>query len=542
MWRGEMLMKTYRGKIRLRQKHTIIEEFEKKRLKNHKKCEERVNRLMSDIEQEHSKRQTFNKELIDLVKRLYTDAKLRNRWLSCVVKMMNSKMRFYSKGLDKAKEESGNLLNKIKDMQETKYIDLELPSDQQTISTSLLNGSKLDDYDKLIEFNSQKEYIIKHARVRAIIADNAKKNDIHKEYLIFNLIESLLELIQFGNLEIQEIIVDKLSAFLVDPDTIKNIPLNVILYGNPGTGKTELATRLSKVIGRMGLLVFENCTETTRVDYIAPYLGQSVIKTHRLLVSNIENIILLDEAYSLTQYTNKETKTLDQYSKEVIDEIVGFISKYTGKICIIAAGYKDEMYNEFLQANVGLDRRFPIHIGIKDKTSQELSLLFINLIKVPFCKMNLRLTLFSCLVLENIIQRVYNRRDYYTCMYSFFKRQAAAMVDLADAAITIALTNKFKINQFPTEIEFIQKCLEMKIREDINTQTKHKEIDESLKDIQNEITNSGEFAFECDKIPQTDFNLDEDVINLDKDLFEYAEDEEDKEMGSGPDGDSDFEL
>jgi hypothetical protein len=60
--------------------------------------------------------------------------------------------------------------------------------------------------------------------------------------------------------------------------------------------------------------------------------GQTASKTRNFLQSNLEKVVLLDEAYSLTTYESKsgdEQRTLSAYSAEAVTEVRFFMATST---------------------------------------------------------------------------------------------------------------------------------------------------------------------------------------------------------------------
>ena len=68
-----------------------------------------------------------------------------------------------------------------------------------------------------------------------------------------------------------------------------------------------------------------------RSDFVAEYEGQTAVKTRGFLASQLERVIFLDEAYSLTTLEQKGWKrTLSAYSAEAVSELVAFLSQRVG--------------------------------------------------------------------------------------------------------------------------------------------------------------------------------------------------------------------
>jgi Holliday junction resolvasome RuvABC ATP-dependent DNA helicase subunit len=92
---------------------------------------------------------------------------------------------------------------------------------------------------------------------------------------------------------------------------------------------------------------------------VGGYVGQSAVKTAKVIDRAIGGVLFIDEAYSLTP--EKE----DAFGQEVIAEIVASMERHRGKIAIIVAGYGQEMHR-FMDSNPGLRSRFRDPISFPD--------------------------------------------------------------------------------------------------------------------------------------------------------------------------------
>jgi SpoVK/Ycf46/Vps4 family AAA+-type ATPase len=108
-----------------------------------------------------------------------------------------------------------------------------------------------------------------------------------------------------------------------------------------------------------------------RSDLVAGYLGQSTLKTQKMIDSCEGGVMFIDEAYSLGNPENR-----DSFSKEVIDCLNQNLSEQKCNLLCIIAGYKDALDKCFFSYNEGLRRRFPFVYTIEKYTPEELSLIF----------------------------------------------------------------------------------------------------------------------------------------------------------------------
>ena len=177
-----------------------------------------------------------------------------------------------------------------------------------------------------------------------------------------------------------ETVADLVEAFVNAPLVSAQALLNFVLMGAAGVGKSRLAARLAAVVGKLGLLAYDTLVEAGRSNFVAEYEGQTATKARSFLMSNLEKVIFLDEAYSLTTYESDGAgdRTLSAYSAEATTELVAFLSQRVGSTCFIAAGYENEMLNDFLPANSGLPRRFPYRVWLQSYTASQMVDIFLS--------------------------------------------------------------------------------------------------------------------------------------------------------------------
>jgi len=150
-------------------------------------------------------------------------------------------------------------------------------------------------------------------------------------------------------------ILDQLLYFLQDLHKGNNVSefKHTVIYGPPGTGKTEIAKIIGTMYSKLGVLKNNVFKKVTRNDLVAGYLGQTAIKTKKVIEECLGGVLFIDEAYSLANGHEQ-----DSYSKECLDILCEALSDHKENLMVIIAGYEEELNNTFFKANKGLVSRF----------------------------------------------------------------------------------------------------------------------------------------------------------------------------------------
>jgi hypothetical protein len=172
--------------------------------------------------------------------------------------------------------------------------------------------------------------------------------------------------------------------------------LNIALFGKAGTGKTVVAKLISQVYGMSGLLLYDGIVkEYTAKDLTGSYLGQSGKIMFEKLINGLEQVVFIDEAYSIVaceKDPETKKKVINQnastYGLESIAEMLKFTDEYRGKQVVIVAGYRGDMDSCFFGANEGLPRRFPIQLDLLSYDTTGLMEIFMLNINADANKMN----------------------------------------------------------------------------------------------------------------------------------------------------------
>ena len=149
--------------------------------------------------------------------------------------------------------------------------------------------------------------------------------------------------------------------------------MHTVLCGPPGTGKTEVAMILGKIYSKLGILKRNIFRKVTRNDLVAGYLGQTALKTKKVIDECLGGCLFIDEAYSLANDFEG-----DSYSRECIDVLCESLSAHKSELMVIIAGYEDQLENTFFQANPGLKSRFIWKFHLQEYSAIELSHIFVK--------------------------------------------------------------------------------------------------------------------------------------------------------------------
>jgi SpoVK/Ycf46/Vps4 family AAA+-type ATPase len=143
---------------------------------------------------------------------------------------------------------------------------------------------------------------------------------------------------------------------------------HAVFTGRPGTGKTTVARLLGRIYRCLGVLKKGHLVECDRSSLVAEYVGQTAIKTNRVIDSALDGILFIDEAYTLVRED-------ESFGQEAIDTLLKRMEDDRERLIVIVAGYPQEM-EAFVHSNPGLHSRFNRFVAFADYSPQELSRIF----------------------------------------------------------------------------------------------------------------------------------------------------------------------
>jgi len=142
--------------------------------------------------------------------------------------------------------------------------------------------------------------------------------------------------------------------------------LHMCFSGNPGTGKTTVASRMAQILHRLGFVRKGHLVSVTRDDLVGQYIGHTAPKTKEVLKRAMGGVLFIDEAYYLYRPENER-----DYGQEAIEILLQVMENQRDDLVVILAGYKDRM-DTFFQSNPGMSSRIAHHLDFPDYAAGEL--------------------------------------------------------------------------------------------------------------------------------------------------------------------------
>ena len=154
--------------------------------------------------------------------------------------------------------------------------------------------------------------------------------------------------------------------------------LHMMFLGNPGTGKTTVARIIGRIFRQEGLLRKGHFIETTGNGLVIGNIQATMEHVRNLCRDSYGSILFIDEAYGMNIGHSS-----GNVADEILPTLVAEMENHRDDMCVILAGYKEEM-EEFVKENSGLKSRIPHVLEFPNYTREELIEIFFKMIDGKF--------------------------------------------------------------------------------------------------------------------------------------------------------------
>lgn len=169
--------------------------------------------------------------------------------------------------------------------------------------------------------------------------------------------EKLAEMI--GLASVKKTIAKIYATMKKNPGTLNS---HMCFYGNPGTGKSEVARIMSTLLYEAGALPEAKFVETDVNGIMSKFVGSGGDKIQKKINEAMGGVLFLDEAYTLSEVPGGD---------EIIATLLKEMEDKRGQFAVILAGYKNEM-EKMLSSNPGFQSRIQFVLNFEDYSRDEL--------------------------------------------------------------------------------------------------------------------------------------------------------------------------
>ncbi len=183
--------------------------------------------------------------------------------------------------------------------------------------------------------------------------------------------------------------------------TNASVSYHCVFTGNPGTGKTTVARIIAGIHKEFGILKKGHLVEVDRSKLVAEYVGQTAVKTNKVIDEALDGVLFIDEAYTLVGGEN-------DFGAEAIATLLKRMEDDRDRLVVILAGYTDEIKG-FIESNPGLQSRFNRYIHFDDYSVDEL----VSIFKYNLRKSHYKIKRDALNELQGRIEQAVRHKDRY---------------------------------------------------------------------------------------------------------------------------------
>ncbi|QST02040.1 AAA family ATPase (plasmid) [Pontibacillus sp. ALD_SL1] len=141
--------------------------------------------------------------------------------------------------------------------------------------------------------------------------------------------------------------------------------LHMMFTGAPGTGKTQVARIVSKLLYSLGYLEKNVCNEVDRSSIVGTHIGETEQRMKSIIKKSMGGVLFIDEAYALAKESERD------FGQEAIDVLIKAMEDHKDSFVVILAGYTVEM-KKLMKMNTGFESRIAQVFSFQDFTPDEL--------------------------------------------------------------------------------------------------------------------------------------------------------------------------
>lgn len=190
----------------------------------------------------------------------------------------------------------------------------------------------------------------------------------------------------------------------ISKNTNKTV-MHMVFTGNPGTGKTTIASCMGDIYRELGLLKSGHLVMAPARDFVSQFVGDTPQKANTLIDQALDGVLFVDEAYYLA---GEEYATRASHHKEALLVLLERMEQDRDRLAVILAGYPDEIEALF-NVNPGLRGRIPRSnfFLFDDYQPQEL----FQILQIELGKLEHRVAPEDEATLMRVIEGMYEGRD-----------------------------------------------------------------------------------------------------------------------------------
>ena len=141
--------------------------------------------------------------------------------------------------------------------------------------------------------------------------------------------------------------------------------LHMAFLGGPGTGKTQAARIVAKLLHEAGAISRGQLVERSRHNLVGRYIGATAMNVQEALNEARGGVLFIDEAYTLAPTSERD------FGHEAIATLIQGMENYREDLVVILAGYGPEM-EQLFASNPGFNSRVSARIEFPDYDELEL--------------------------------------------------------------------------------------------------------------------------------------------------------------------------